>query len=173
MFLHFLPEEERPTEVEHNPAQILGIAGDSKSGERLFFADNRLQCGNCHHIGERGIAVGPHLKEIGRTAKPSDLLSSILLPSQKIAPVPSQKIAPEYVPWVLVTKEGIVHSGLLVQRTADSVALRTSAGKVVNVPADNIEEMVAQKTPLMPQNALRDVSAKEVADLLAFLKSLK
>ncbi|MCA9156676.1 MAG: PQQ-dependent sugar dehydrogenase [Planctomycetales bacterium] len=165
LFLHFLPEEERPTQVDHNPSHILAIAGDSRNGERLFFADKRLQCRLCHQVGDRGIAVGPQLKGIGRTAKPSDLLTSILFPSQKIEP--------EYVPWVLVTKDGVVHSGLLVQRNADGVSLRTTDGKVVKVPADNIEEMVAQNTSLMPQNALRDVSAKEAADLLAFLTSLK
>jgi putative heme-binding domain-containing protein len=165
LFLHFVSEEERPKEVEHNPSHILGIAGDSKNGERLFFSDNRLQCRNCHQVGDRGLAVGPQLNGIGRTAKPSDLLTSILLPSQKMEP--------EYVPWVLVTKDGIVYSGLLVQRTADGVALRTSDGKVINVSTDNIEEMVAQNISLMPQNALRDVSAQEVADLLAFLTSLK
>jgi putative heme-binding domain-containing protein len=80
---------------------------------------------------------------------------------------------PEYVPWVLATKDGIVYSGLLVQRTADGVTLRTSNGMVVHVSTDNIEEMVAQNISLMPQNALRNVSAQEVADLLAFLTSLK
>ena len=165
LFLHFVPEQERPDEVELNPGYVLSINGNSERGKQLFTTDRRLQCRKCHKIGDSGGDFGPSLTTIGRKNEPRELLASIL--------APSSRISPEYIPWLLVTKEGIPHSGLLVKRTAEGVTLRNSEGKVVAVPTDQIEEMVAQDVSFMPKDALRDISAEETADLLSYLVSLK
>ncbi len=165
LFLHFVPEQERPDEVELNPGYVLGLNGNSERGKQLFTEDRRLQCRKCHKIGDSGGDFGPSLTTIGRKNEPQDLLASIL--------APSSRISPEYIPWLLLTKEGLPHSGLLVKRTAEGVTLRNSEGKIIAVPTDQIEEMVAQDVSFMPRDALRDISAEETADLLAYLASLK
>ena len=38
---------------------------------------------------------------------------------------------------------------------------------------EQIEQLVAQQRSLMPELLLRDMTAEQVADLLAYLKSLK
>ena len=165
LFVHFILEEERPRAIEINPTHVLGLEGNFSRGERLFLADTRLQCRNCHQVGDQGKAFGPNLTRIGHKYQPNELLASML--------VPSQKIAPEYVAWLLLTNDGTVHSGLLVERTAEHVVLRDSQGKVIRVPAADIDEMIAQNKSLMPADVLRDMSPEEVADLLAYLTSLK
>lgn len=165
LFVDFVPEQDRPDEADLNPSYVLGLSGDSERGKRLFATDQRLQCRKCHKVGNTGGDFGPGLTTIGRKNQPRDLLASIL--------TPSSRISPEYIPWLLVTKDGIPHSGLLVRRNAEGVTLRTSEGKTIHVPTDQIEEMVAQDVSFMPKDALRDVTAEEAADLLAYLTSLK
>jgi len=165
LFEHFLPEEERPREIGINPTHVLGLQGDSSRGERLFFADTRLQCKKCHQVEDQGESLGPNLNRIGHKYQPNELLASMLSPSEKIDF--------QYLPWLLFTKDGTVHSGLLVERTAEQVILKDSQGKDIRVPAADVDEMIAQQNSLMPEDVLRDMSPEEVADLLAYLSSLK
>jgi putative heme-binding domain-containing protein len=165
LFDPFVPEEDRPKKADLNPQYVLGLNGDSERGKRLFTGDRRLQCRKCHKAGKEGGDFGPNLADIGRKYKPGEMLASIL--------TPSAKIAPEYIPWLLVTKDGIPHSGLLVMRTEEGVTLKNSDGKIIEIPTDDIEEMIAQDVSFMPKDALRDITAEEAADLLTFLTSLK
>ena len=166
LFLDFLPEEARPEEIRINPAHVLGLQGDVAHGRQLFLTDSRLLCRNCHRVQNDGTAVGPDLTQIGRKYEPRELLDSLLFPSRKIEPA--------YVPWLLLTKAGLVYTGFLVERAAgERVVLKDGEGKIISVPSDDIEEMIAQDKSLMPDDALRSVSPENVADLLAWLSSLK
>jgi len=166
LFLDFLPEEQRPQDIELNPNHVLGLAGDAERGRQLFLTDARLQCRNCHQVDKQGTPVGPDLNQIGRKYRPDELLTSLLHPSEKMEP--------EYRPWSVVTMSGQVHTGFLVERAAgERVVLKDVQGKIINVPTDDIEEMIAQDTSLMPADALRSVPPESVADLLAWLSSLK
>jgi hypothetical protein len=53
------------------------------------------------------------------------------------------------------------------------VVLKDANNKRVEVPAAEVEVMVAQQKSLMPDLLLRDLTAEQVADLTAFLSSLK
>ena len=108
----------------------------------MFFGDLRLQCSNCHQIGDRGQAVGPNLSQIGREREKSELLTSLLKPSEQIAP--------KYVPFVLTTKMGTVHSGLLVERNGEEVVLKDSQGRMIRVAEKDVEEIASQNKSLMP-----------------------
>lgn len=163
LFEDFVPEEKRRKRVELEPSQVLAIEGNELRGEQLFFDDLRLQCKNCHQIGERGKPFGPNLTNIGRQRDASTLLTSLLSPSEKIEP--------EYVPFLAVTTEGTLHSGLLVERTADSVVLRDSQSKQTRLSTKEVVELVPQKTSLMPVGQLHDMALQDVADLLAYLQS--
>ncbi len=71
------------------------------------------------------------------------------------------------------TDSGLVHSGLLVERTDDAVTLRDVTGKSVVIPTGEIELIVPQQKSLMPEMLLRDATAQDAADLLAYLSSLR
>jgi hypothetical protein len=66
-----------------------------------------------------------------------------------------------------------VYSGLLVKKTDAEVVLRDAEGKLITLPARDLEALVPQQKSLMPDLLLRDMTAQEVADLLAFLANLK
>ena len=148
-----------------DPATILSLLGDASRGRRLYHEAASLQCRNCHMIGDAGREVGPPLTAIGGKLDRAKLLESML--------EPSKTIDPKYQSWVVETVDGRVLTGLVVSKTDQSVVLRDAENKTVELPTAEIEQMEPQKVSLMPEHLLRDLTAAEAADLLAYLESLR
>jgi len=62
---------------------------------------------------------------------------------------------------------------LLVNKSAKEIVLKDVQGKIIAVPTKSVESIVPQRVSLMPELLLRDMTPREVADLLEFLSSLK
>lgn len=167
LFERFLPAESRSQRLGTSvkPEEILALKGDATRGRELFLKAAGVQCRNCHQVGEHGKELGPKLDGIAKKLTPEQILESILQPSKKIEP--------KFVSYLMETSEGQVHSGLLVKRDANAVVLKDAAGKAITVPADQVEQLVPQQKSIMPELLLRDLTAEQVADLLAFLNRLK
>jgi uncharacterized repeat protein (TIGR03806 family) len=167
LFERFLPEEKRTKRLGtvFQPEQILAQPGDIDRGRKFFFEAAGVQCRNCHTIHGKGKEVGPDLSEIGKKFNRSQLLESIL--------DPSKKIDPKYLVYVVETTAGRIESGQLEKKTADEVILKSAENKLIRIKASDVELMVAQQKSLMPDLLLRDMTALQVADLTAFLSSLK
>ena len=164
LFEDFIPEEQRRKPVKLNPSQILAIAGNASRGEQLFFNDSRLNCKNCHQVGERGKQFGPDLTRIGEKRDPRSLLSSLL--------TPSDQIEAKYVSFVAVTTEGNLHNGLLTERSKETIVLRKdSQSKATRLSTQDVIELIPQKISIMPEGQLRDMAPQDVADLLSYLSS--
>jgi putative heme-binding domain-containing protein len=86
---------------------------------------------------------------------------------------PSVVVEEKYRSYVLETKGGLVHSGMLVERNAREVVLKDPKNQPIRVPAGDIESLQPQSKSLMPEALLRELSAQEAADLLDYLASLK
>jgi uncharacterized repeat protein (TIGR03806 family) len=167
VFERFLPEEQRTKRLGAvvDPAEILALAGDVAAGRKLFFEAEGVRCRSCHQIRGQGTALGPDLSTIGKDSTPAQLLEAML--------EPSKKIDPKFLPLVVETKDGLVHTGLLVEKTADAVVLKDEKNEAIRIPAADVELAVTQQKSLMPELLLRDLTARQVADLTAFLHSLK
>lgn len=167
LFERFVPEEDRVKRLGtlFKPADILNLAGEAERGRRVFFQGNGVQCKNCHRIQKEGIDVGPDLSLIGKKYNREQLLESIVEPSKNIEPA--------YVTHLVATSSGAVHTGLLVRKSDAEVVLKDGQGKILTIPAADVESMGTQRTSLMPDLLLRDMTPQEAADLLAFLASLK
>ncbi len=168
LFERFLPEEQRIKRLGNviRPEEILALKGDSLQGRNLFFDTAGVLCRNCHKIHGTGKNVGPELSEIGK--KYTDrkrLLDTILNPSREIDP--------KYRVYLAQTADGRIFSGLLVDQTETRVTLRNGEDKVHHLSRSEIEQLVPQQTSLMPELLLRDMTAQQVADLLAYLVELK
>ncbi len=163
LFEKFIPPEQRPKKLgkEITADQILAIAGDAERGRQIFFKSSAAQCNACHAVQGFGSTIGPELSKIGAKYERRALLETIL--------DPSKAIAPEYVPYVLVTKDGRVFAGFLVERADDHVVVKDIKNQQIRVAADDIEALVEQQTSLMPQLVLSEVTAQDAADLLEFL----
>ncbi len=134
-------------------------------GRSVFTTNPTAQCKSCHKVGNIGESVGPDLTGIGLKYDRIALLDQIL--------EPSRTIDPQYVSYLLETKDGRVLTGLLVQKSASEVVLKDAQGKTVRVPSGQVERLVSQPRSLMPDLLLRDLTAPQVADLLEFLSTLR
>ncbi|MEO2029066.1 MAG: PQQ-dependent sugar dehydrogenase [Fuerstiella sp.] len=167
LFERFLPPEDRikrlGSVVQAN--QILSVEGDSARGKQVFFNTSGVSCRNCHRIQKDGKEVGPDLTTIGKKLTPVQLLENILQPSKRIDP--------KYVTYLVETTNGRLFTGLLVEKTDEAVVLKDAQDKSRRIPLDMIEQLVPQRQSLMPDLLVRDMTAQQVADLVAYLSSLK
>ena len=69
----------------------------------------------------------------------------------------------------LVTEDGDVYSGLMVEKTAERVTLRDAQNRLHTVASADIQQLQQQPQSLMPEQLLRDMTRQEAADLLEFL----
>ncbi|HND52035.1 MAG TPA: hypothetical protein PLV92_06555, partial [Pirellulaceae bacterium] len=83
------------------------------------------------------------------------------------------EITQGYAAYVVTTKDGRVLTGLLAAETANSITLRQSLGKEDTILRDDIDDLVASRLSLMPQEIEKNVTRQEFADLLAYLKGEK
>jgi putative heme-binding domain-containing protein len=165
LFERFLPEEKRAKRLGMaiNPQEILGLSGDAKRGSELFLNTAGVRCKNCHQVRKQGQALGPELSQIGKKYNREQLLESLLFPSKRIDP--------EFVPQLIETTSGRVITGLLVKSSDDEMILKDAQRKEIRIPRDEIGFAAPQQKSLMPELLLQDMTAQQVADLLAFLVS--
>ena len=167
LFERFLPPDQRIKRLGSvvRSEQILALPGDSSRGKQVFFETSGVSCKNCHRIEKEGKEIGPELTTIGKKLTRVQLLESIL--------EPSKLIEPKYVTYLAETDDGRILTGLLLNKDDNEVVLKDAQDKVIRIPAKQIEQLVPQRQSLMPDLLLRDMTAQQVADLLAYLGSLK
>jgi uncharacterized repeat protein (TIGR03806 family) len=167
LFERFLPAEQRVKRLGSvvQPEQILALPGDAARGEKLFFSTSSVSCKNCHRIGKEGKDVGPELTEVGKKNDRAQLLESLL--------EPSKRIDPKYVTHLAETDDGRQVSGVLVKKSDREVVLKDAQNMEIRIPHEQVVRLVPQNNSLMPDLLLRDMTAQQAADLLAYLGSLQ
>lgn len=142
--------------------RTLAASGSADRGKLLF---TQQQCVACHTIATGQTPRGPHLVDIGKRYKKPELIESILKPSAKIAQ--------GFDSWQFLTVEGKVISGFIALESAESVLIRQENGVPLDLPKDDIEERKRTEVSMMPQGIVNNLTAEQLADLLAYLESLK
>jgi len=141
------------------------LSGGDASRGRGVFHGNRAGCANCHQVGPDGGQIGPNLTKIGTIRAAHDLLEAIVWPSASIVR--------GYEPWTVVTSDGRAITGMLGRDTADAIYLITPDRAEVRVPRADIEELTPGRVSIMPQGLDAQLTRAELADLIAYLQSLK
>ncbi len=139
--------------------------GDFQRGRDLFFANKKAICATCHAVQGEGGKIGPDLTRIGAVRAPHDLLEAIIFPSASFAR--------GYEPITLATVDGQVLSGIIVRESSDAVYLFNNARVEIRVPRSSIESLEQSAVSIMPEGMDAQLSRQELADLIAFLQSLK
>ncbi len=167
LFERYLPEAQRTKRLGTVVSldELSRHEGDRERGRQLFHEASGMQCRNCHQVEGRGRSVGPALDDIGRRLDRQQILESIL--------EPSRKIDSKWISYSVSTKSGRVLSGLLTDRDEDRLVLRDVEGRDHQLSTDDIEELLAQQKSLMPELLYRELTAEQLADLLAYLTSLQ
>jgi putative heme-binding domain-containing protein len=145
--------EQRQKVVEQKTAFLLNEArGDAKRGLAVY---DRI-CGQCHLLHGRGYEVGPNITANGR-GNFEQLIVSVFDPSLVIGEA--------YKSYTLLTVDGRVLNGLLVEQTPQRTVLRLQGNKQETIPADEIEEFKQNDKSLMPEGLEEQMTAQELADL--------
>jgi putative membrane-bound dehydrogenase-like protein len=140
-------------------------SGDALRG-KVVFQSAKASCVLCHQAGYFGKHIGPDLSKIGGIRTRRDLLEAIAFPSASFVR--------SYEPVEIKKKDGTPAYGIIRNQNPQSVTLLTGAVTPdVTVPAAEIAEMKPGAASLMPQGVDLILTPQELADLVAFLMSLK
>ncbi|WDI40172.1 PVC-type heme-binding CxxCH protein [Bremerella sp. P1] len=134
--------------------------GDPHRGIEVY---NKL-CGQCHKLHGKGQEVGPEITVNGR-GNLEQLLSNVF--------DPSLVIGKDYQAVTVLTTEGRVLSGLLVEDSPSRVVLKMQGGKLETIARDDVDDMKTSDTSLMPEGIEKQLSPKEILDLFAYLTLTK
>jgi putative heme-binding domain-containing protein len=113
----------------------------------------------------QGGRIGPDLSKIGAIRTPRDLLEAIVLPSVSFAR--------GYEAFTAVTAGGQVHTGVITRETPEAIYLFSTDRVETRVPRTEIESLAQSTVSIMPEGMEAQLSRQELADLIAFLQSLK
>jgi putative membrane-bound dehydrogenase-like protein len=133
--------------------------GDAARGEAIF---RSRACATCHTGNTR---IGPDLAGVTSRFSRDDLFTAIIYPSLDVAPA--------YRTEIVETRQGQVFSGLVIFFSADGVILQTEAVTTVRVNTPDIANRQPSNRSLMPSGLLKDLKPQDLADLYAYLQTLK
>jgi putative membrane-bound dehydrogenase-like protein len=153
------PNAERAQVIEKYRAELAKRGGGSPAaGEAVF----RRACAACHRLKEIGNEVGPDLAAL--TDRSEDALLTAILD-------PNRAVESRFAEYAVSTADGRVLNGIIVAESANSLTLRRQEGHDDVLLRADLDEVASTGRSLMPEGLERDLNAKDVADVLAFVVS--
>jgi putative heme-binding domain-containing protein len=155
-----LPETDGAVEklIAARKQAFTGATPDPRKGEAVF----EKTCAPCHRLGEKGKKIGPELAGIGLRGA-DRLLEDILDPSRNVDRAFSTT--------VVVLRNNLVRTGLLLNEEGEVLVLADSEGKEVRIPRADVKNRELSLVSPMPANVAETVPEADFYDLLAFLLS--
>jgi putative heme-binding domain-containing protein len=138
--------------------------GGIETGKHLFFS-RKGACSSCHRVASEGGKIGPDLSKVGERRNQRDLLEAVLFPAASIAR--------GFESQVIRTTDGRTLTGLVVRETAESIFLRTNDQREIRLRRSEIEAQKPSELSIMPAGLENTMTRQELADLVAYLRSLK
>lgn len=138
------------------------MIGDVARGKAVY--DEKGGCSACHRVRGNGSRTAPDLSDIGAIRKPSAIQRSILQPTMAMQPINR--------PVRIVTRDGRTIQGRRLNEDTASVQLIDRDARLISLSKADIREYELGTTSDMPSFAGK-LSEREVADLLAYLLSLR
>lgn len=135
---------------------------DPERGRELFLHPKGAGCVKCHVMEGRGNRFAPDLSDIGlRARKPGILIESIMKPSAVITEGFAQQ--------QIITTDGRILTGAVLEETGRSLKLVNSDGQTSEVLKSDVDERVSTKVSAMPAGFDKLLSAQQLADVVAWL----
>ena len=108
--------------------------------------------------------MAPDLASV-KNKSDADLLVAIL--------DPNREAQPNFNVYTVVTEQGRVFSGIVAAESAGSVTLKRAEGKQDVMLRSSIDQMISTGLSLMPVGLEKDLKRQDIADVIAFVKSIK
>ena len=153
--------EEAAKALDAKFAKFTALApkGDPQAGKALS-----ALCMACHQIGSAGGQIGPNLSGAGAMGLEA-VLRNIL--------TPNAAMEPGYRIYRVEMKNGDLIDAFFVSEDKDAVVIRQAGLPDRRVPKADIRSTKFIRRSLMPEGLLDALQDKQVADLLAYLMTLK
>ena len=139
---------------------LANARGNPEAGRELFTA----LCLTCHQQGGKGGTIAPPLDGVG-LAGVEALLRNIVTPSAAMESA--------YRVFRVVTHEGRVEEGFLVEENTDTLLLRRPGAEDRRISRGDVRTSGYLRRSLMPEGLLETLGDAPVRDLFAYLKSLR
>ena len=144
-------------------AELVQLKGDAKRGESAY---SKAGCIACHRVKGQHIDFGPDLSEIGKKLSKEAMYQSILFPNAAISH--------GFHGVILSLKNGSAVAGYITSETDEDVTIRLPGGVSQKLPSKDITGREDMQQSLMPPGlAAASLKKEELADLVAYLLSLK
>lgn len=136
------------------------MKGDATKGKMVF----KESCAACHKLDGVGEAVGPDLTSIKGRGLESALTNII---------DPNREVLPQFYTYLLVTDDDTIISGMIAAETANTVTIRKTDGMSETVQRVKIASLRSTGLSAMPEGLEEKIDLQAMADLLAYLNSIK
>jgi putative heme-binding domain-containing protein len=145
-----------------DPSGTAVKVGDPARG-RLLFA-GKGGCAGCHRVNGVGPRSAPDLTDVGAIRTPAALQRSLLDPTSAMLPINR--------PVRIVTKDGTTIRGRRLNEDTHTVQLIDDRERLLSLVKADLREFEVGRTSPMP-SAAKTLSVEEVADVVAYLLTLK
>lgn len=147
-------------DVVKDYSQSLAMKSDCAQGKAVF----KKECSTCHKLEEVGYDLGLPLSDIKKRGR-EFILTNVLDPNREINPT--------YLNYVLITDEGLSVTGMITAESATSITLTRAEGESDTVLRSQIDELQNTGVSIMPEGLEKQLSKQNLADLIAYLMSVK
>jgi putative heme-binding domain-containing protein len=131
-------------------------AGDPAAGQPIFAA----RCGSCHRLFENGGDIGPELTGYDRRNVSNLLLNTV---------DPNADIREGYVNYHVTTTDGRTLAGTITARSSEAITLQPMGGEAIMLSTNEISNMQAQPTSMMPERLLDGLTDQQIRDIFAYI----
>jgi putative heme-binding domain-containing protein len=138
---------------------VLKLKGDAKNG-----AAQVQRCFMCHQINGQGADFGPGLTGWG-ASQPTEVITEAILN-------PNKDIAHGFDGTMIMTKDGLQIDGIVLS-DGDFVMIKSMGGQTQIVAKEKIRSRKKMTTSLMMSGPALGLTAQEIADVVAYLRTGK
>lgn len=138
----------------------LELPGDIARGRVAF----KKTCSVCHKLEGVGHELGPNLVAMQNRGVEAILLNVL---------DPNREVNPQYLNYVVQTDDGRTLTGMVSAETAASVTLVRAEAASDTVLRMHIEEMRSTGLSIMPEGLEKELDRQTLADVMAYIMSLK
>ncbi|MBA4106169.1 MAG: hypothetical protein C0485_10445 [Pirellula sp.] len=158
----------RPLVKEWTLDEATKLVADDKgprsfeNGRKMFSAAG---CYNCHRVAGAGSSIGPDLTGLGGRFGAPDIMRSVI--------DPNHTISDQYQQMVFETN-GRTIVGRVSNIDKDNIMVSTNMldpKKTESIPRDELDDQYPSDVSMMPSGLLNTLTAEEILDLTAFLRS--
>ena len=148
------------TDVVDAYQKALTLKGDLKNGKELF----KKNCAACHRLEGVGEQIGAELGAIKERGTDFILLNIL---------DPNREVLPKFITYYVQTDSGRTLTGMILAETATSITIRRPDGTNEAILRVNIEDLRSTGMSFMPEGLEKMIDHQQMADLLAYLTSVR